>query len=61
LLMPHRLLNWWNKNNPWHSTAAYHVVKSLGAEWSERDAQVEDEVVVRRGEVALSPAREHTS
>jgi len=56
LLMPHRLLNWWNRNNAWHIAAAEAVVKSLGAEWSEHDAHWEDVVVVGRGELHLPPA-----
>jgi len=56
LLMPHRLLNWWNRNNAWHIAAAEAVVKSLGAEWSDRDAHWEDVVVVGRGESHLPPA-----
>jgi len=59
LLMPHRLLNWWNRNNAWHTAAAEAVVKSLGAEWSDRDAHVED-VVVGQGEaLQRSPCQLH--
>ena len=56
--MPARLITWWNRNNAWHIAAAAAVIKSLGAEWADRDAPCGGVVVGGAGSQQLPASQE---